>query len=242
MSFLESERVQELLERAGLGGLSPGALKGALAIALVVVGLGVWRFWPSAPVPEVACEPAASASASEAAAIGAAAAQEDTATAEIVVHVAGAVMHPGVYHLPLNSRVTDALAAAGGALGSAATDSVNLARLLVDGEQVYLPTQEEIESGAVAGAGSTGSASGTSKGGSSAAGGASTLLTGGLVNINTATASELDALPGIGPATAQKIIDDREANGPFAKTEDLMRVPGIGESKYDALKDLVTAR
>ena len=223
MSLVESERVRELLVRAGLGGLSPVALKGVVIAAVVVVAIGVWRFWPTAPAPEIACDddPAAAGEAADSA--------EATASAEIVVHVAGAVMHPGVYRLPLGSRVTDAMAAAGGALGSAATDAVNLARLLVDGEQVYLPTQEEVASGSVGGP-----ESGASGGGGSSA------SSGGLVNINSASASELDTLPGVGPSTAQKIVDDREANGPFGKPEDLMRVPGIGESKYNALKDLVT--
>lgn len=223
MSLVESERVRELLVRAGLGGLSPVALKGVVIAAVVVVAIGVWRFWPTAPAPEIACDD------DPAAAGEAVASAEATASAEIVVHVAGAVMHPGVYRLPLGSRVTDAMAAAGGALGSAATDAVNLARLLVDGEQVYLPTQEEVASGSVGGP-----ESGASGGGGSSA------SSGGLVNINSASASELDALPGVGPSTAQKIVDDREANGPFGKPEDLMRVPGIGESKYNALKDLVT--
>lgn len=229
MSLFESEHVRELLARAGLGGLSPVALKGVVVAAAVVIGIGVWRFWPTAPAPEIACDEGPAAVAGESVASA-----EATASAEIVVHVAGAVMHPGVYRLPLGSRVTDAMAAAGGALGSAATDAVNLARLLVDGEQVYLPTEEEVASGSAGGPGS-----GASGGGASGSGAASA-SSGGLVNINSASASELDALPGVGPSTAQKIVDDREANGPFGKPEDLMRVPGIGESKYNALKDLVT--
>jgi len=225
VSLVESERVRELLARAGLGELSPAALKGVVAAAALAVGLGVWRFWPTAPPPEVACDESATVVAGESAA-----SVEETAPAEIVVHVAGAATQPGVYRLPLGSRVADAVAAAGGALGSAATDAVNLARLLVDGEQVYLPTHDEAMSGEVGGSGSGSIGSGGSVGSS-----------GGLVNINTASASELDALPGIGPSTAQKIVDDRESNGPFGRAEDLMRVPGIGESKYNALKDLVTA-
>ncbi|MDI6844004.1 MAG: ComEA family DNA-binding protein [Anaerosomatales bacterium] len=142
------------------------------------------------------------------------------AAAGVVVHVVGAVRRPGVYNLPAGSRVGDAVAAAGGALGNAAPDAVNLARVLNDGEQVRIPSADEA-SAAVAASGAPSDAPRK-------------------VNINTATAAELDTLPGIGPATAQKIVDDRERNGPFASPEDLMRVPGIGPKKFDALKDLVT--
>ncbi|MCL4078982.1 ComEA family DNA-binding protein [Coriobacteriia bacterium Es71-Z0120] len=143
-----------------------------------------------------------------------------TTPAGVVVHVVGAVRRPGVYTLPPGSRVGDAVEAAGGVLGNAATDAVNLARILNDGEQVRIPTRDEASS--TAGAPST-VAGAPQK-----------------VNINSASATELDALPGIGPATAQKIVDDRTKNGPFSAPEDLMRVPGIGPKKFDALKDLIT--
>lgn len=224
MSILESERVQELLDRAGLGGVGPGTLRIVIATTAALAVLGLWRFWPAAPAPEVAFDqeqtPAAAAEDAEARA-------SDEATS-VVVHVAGAVMRPGVYALPLGSRVTDAIASAGGGIGDAALDTLNLARILSDGEQVYVATAEQVASGAGPPVPSGGGASG----------GAS----GGLVDLNTATAEELDGLPGVGPSTAQKIVDDREANGPFATPEDLMRVSGIGAKKFEALKDLVTCR
>ena len=96
----------------------------------------------------------------------------------------------------------------------------------MDGEQVLVPSVAQVEAG-TAGVLDVGQ-------------GPASTAPGARVNLNTASAAELDALPGIGAATAQKIIDDRETNGPFARPEDLMRVPGIGESKFDALKDLVT--
>lgn len=238
MSILESDRVRELLQRAGLETVDPRVLKGAVAAAVLVCALGVWRFWPSAPAPEVAFTESVEVAGAAGEAPGAeagAASEEPSATAGIVVHVAGAVMRPGVYELPLGSRVTDAVEAAGGLLGTAASEAVNLARILADGEQVFLPTHAEVESGSFA-AGGGGSTGGGSATGGVGGGGS------GLVNLNTASVTELDALPGIGPATAQKIVDDRAANGPFGKPEDLMRVPGIGESKYSALKDLVTTR
>lgn len=149
------------------------------------------------------------------------AATEATSTARVVVHVVGAVRTPGLYVLPEGSRVSDAVEAAGGMLGNAADEAVNLARVLNDGEQVRIPTTDEA-SATIGAAGST--APGAPQ----------------KVNINTATAADLEMLPGIGPATAQKIVDDRARNGPFSAPEDIMRVPGIGPKKYDALKDLIT--
>lgn len=227
MSLLDSERARALLERAGLGGLQPGAQKAVLALAALVIGVGLWRFWPAAPAPEVSFDEAAEASAPAVAEGDKSAAAES----DIVVHVVGAVMRPDVYTLPCGSRVADAIKAAGGGLGNAALSSLNLARILADGEQVYVLTVDEAESGA-AGAASAGAV----------APGASAASSGEVVDINTASAAELDALPGVGPSTAQKIVDDREANGPFSTPEDLMRVSGIGAKKFDALKDLVTCR
>lgn len=234
MSILDSERARALLERAGLGGLEPRAQRAVLVLAVLALGFGVWRFWPAAPAPEVAFTEARTAEGAG----GAAGEGEDSATetaendAPVVVHVVGAVLHPGVYELRAGSRVVDAVEAAGGALGNAALGSLNLARILSDGEQVYVFTADEVAAGA---APSAPGASGP-PGSSGQAGPASA----GLVDLNTATVEELDALPGIGPATAQKIVDDREANGPFATPEDLMRVSGIGAAKFEALKDLVT--
>lgn len=138
----------------------------------------------------------------------------------VVVHVGGAVAAPGVYELPEGSRVRDALAAAGGLASDAAEDALNQARVASDGEQIIVPTVEE----SLAAAPSAGAAP-------SAA---------GKVNINRAGEAELDALPGIGAATARKIIADREENGPFSSPEDLKRVAGIGDKKYEDLADLIS--
>lgn len=236
MSVLDSERVRVLLERAGLAGLPPRGQAAVLVLAALVVVFCVWRFWPAAPAPEVSfaeAEGGADATGEAAdAPPGDAPQTEDTAPSNVVVHVVGAVLHPGVYDLPTGSRVVDAVEAAGGALGTASLESLNLARILADGEQVYVFTTQEVADGAVApvapgGAAASGAASGVS-------------AAGGLVDLNTATVAELDALPGIGPSTAEKIVNDRETNGPFASPEDLMRVSGIGAAKFEALKDLVT--
>ena len=156
--------------------------------------------------------------------------------AETTVHVDGAVVSPGVYALEgASPRVNDAVLAAGGLLPDADTSPLNLAATISDGDKVHVPTREEVASGVVASPAAVGSldalAPGT-KGGGGAAGE-------GIVNINAATAAELDELPGVGPSTAAAIVEDREANGPFSSVEDLMRVSGIGEKKFAKLKDRI---
>jgi len=134
---------------------------------------------------------------------------------QLVVDVAGAVRAPGLHRFAPGARVADAVAAAGGATGRADLTLLNLAAPLADGEQVVVPAR-----GAAAAAG----------------GGASTTAP---LDLNTATAEQLDALPGIGPATAQKIIDYRQAHGPFRSIDELDAVPGIGPARIDQLKGLV---
>lgn len=145
------------------------------------------------------------------------------ASPTIAVHVSGAVAAPGVYELDEGARVADAVELAGGFLEGAAEHALNLARVLNDGEQVVVPTAEEHAAQQTAA-----EASGVAAG------------VGGKVNINTASAEQLDTLPGVGESTAQKIIADREANGPFSSPEDLKRVSGIGDKKYAELADLIT--
>jgi competence protein ComEA len=177
------------------------------------------------------------------------------AIANVVVHVAGAVARPGVYSLPSGSRMVDAVTAAGGATAAADPNAVNLARLIADGERLYLPTREEVrkwKAGASAGGAGSGSSawlepSGGVEGGGLGDGAAGGVAgngagRGGPVNLNTATASELDGLPGIGPTLAARIIQYRTQNGPFNASEELLNVSGIGAKKFDELKDLVTVR
>jgi competence protein ComEA len=142
--------------------------------------------------------------------------------ASVTVQVVGEVRHPGVYELTGGARVRDAAAAAGGLLGGADEAAINLARVVVDGEQIVVPRKGE-------GAGAAGVGTGAAT------------APPAKVDLNTATAEQLDALPGVGPATAAKIISDRAANGPFRSVDDLMRVPGIGPAKFGALKDLIRA-
>ncbi|MDO4443133.1 MAG: ComEA family DNA-binding protein [Slackia sp.] len=159
-------------------------------------------------------------------------AEEEGSSVQVAVYVSGAVASPGVYMLDEGARVCDAVAAAGGFRDDAALESVNLARRVADGEQIAIPTQEQVESGAFAAQESAGSAGSA---GSAAASSASSSL----VNINTAGIEELDSLAGVGPATAQAIVDEREANGPFASVEDIQRVSGIGEKKFEKLKESI---
>lgn len=140
----------------------------------------------------------------------------------LVVYVTGAVRKPGVYQLAQGKRIVDAIIKAGGVTAKADAVTVNLAALLVDGEQILVP--EAYTPGA--GAAPTGA-------GPAVAG------TSGIVHLNGADATTLDALPGIGPATAQRIIDWRDSHGGFKTVDDLIEVPGIGPAKLGALRDLV---
>lgn len=148
--------------------------------------------------------------------------ERSSATRRIFVHVGGAVRSPGLYRLPEGARVDDAVQAAGGVLEDADLDALNLAARVKDGDKVLVPSRD-------------GSGEAVAGGGGAAGG-----MAGGLVNLNTATLADLETLPGIGPALAQRIIDFRESNGGFRTVEDLLEVPGIGAKKFEELKDHVT--
>lgn len=154
---------------------------------------------------------------------------------EIVVHVAGHVVSPGVVRLAPGARVQDALTAVGGALAEADLDAVNLARPVLDGEQVYVPAPGE-ETRVAPPGGPAAPASGATAAGGSAAGSSAA----GLVNLNTAALAELDTLPGIGPSLAQRIVDWREAHGGFRDVVELQEVSGIGPVLLARLTPLVT--
>jgi competence protein ComEA len=141
---------------------------------------------------------------------------------EVVVHAAGAVAHPGLYRLVRGARVDDLLRAAGGAAPDADLDRVNLAAPVADGSRVYVARVGEPVPAASAGASGDGSEDS------------------GPVDLNTATLEQLDDLPGVGPATAKAIIDERTRRGRFGSVDDLLNVRGIGPAKLDAIRDLVT--
>jgi competence protein ComEA len=141
--------------------------------------------------------------------------------APIAIHISGGVVSPGVYTLPHGSRVQDAVDAAGGVASNAEASRINLAAPLEDGQQIIVPTIAPTRDPFLIG-------------------GSTPQPIAALININTADLEQLDALPGIGPVTAQNIIDYRNTNGPFLAIEDIMQVPRIGQSLFDKIKDLIT--
>jgi competence protein ComEA len=220
-------RVRDVLA-AWIDWLGPARLiAGALSVAAVAAG-GYWLVRPPAPAPEAGL-PVAVADAPPLSTLPTPVPSSPPAAApaSVVVHVAGAVRRPGVHELDGRARVHAAIDAAGGANPDADLDGLNLAATVVDGQRIYVPRAGEVDPAAV-----------PSGGGSADSPRADPPA--GPIDLNRATASELDALPGVGPATAAAIVDDRLRNGPFASVDDLDRVPGIGAAKLDALRDLVT--
>jgi len=151
----------------------------------------------------------------------------------VFVHLHGRVAQPGLYELAPGARVVDVVAAAGGFADDAEQGAVNLARPLVDGEQLYVPAVGEAAAGPDSGAGAGAAAGSAVGGGASGPGGA-------LVDLNSADAAALETLPGVGPATSAAILDWRRQNGAFRSVDDLLGVSGIGEKTLAKLAPLVT--
>ena len=151
----------------------------------------------------------------------------------VLVHVVGAVRRPGVVTLPAGARVLDAVTAAGGATRRAELAAVNLARPVVDGEQLWVPARGETVAPG-------GAASGGVAGGGSGTGGSGAGAPAAKVNLNTADAAALDTLPGVGPVLAGRILQWRTANGRFTSVDELAEVQGIGDRLLEGLRDLVT--
>jgi len=197
---------------------APG-LSAAIAIAVVVAAvLALFLFHHPQPRPELQLPRADAAPAG-------AGGSPSTTTGEVVVDVAGAVARPGVVRLAGPGRVIDAIAAAGGAAADADVNQVNLAAKVADGDRVYIPRRGEAPPPAPTTGGPTGPATASS----------------GPVDLNSATPEQLDALPGVGPATAKAITDYRTRHGRFRTVDDLLSVPGIGPAKLANLKPLVRA-
>ena len=156
----------------------------------------------------------------------------DSAAGTVVVHVVGAVNTPGVVELAVGSRVRDAVAGAGGATGDAVLAGVNLARLVVDGEQILVPDAAAIAEGGAAGAAGNAVPPGPEIPGASPGGALP-------VDLNTADLGALESLPRVGPALAQRILDWRAANGGFSSVDQLLEVPGIGAKTLEGFRDQV---
>ena len=177
------------------------AVRPAAVIVLLLVGLGVAVLVTALTGRDGSAQPVAAPS------------LISVDEGEIYVHVLGAVLAPGLYELSEGDRAVDAVAAAGGFAEGADQTQLNLARLLVDGEQIVVPLMGEAPPAPASD---------------------------GRVNLNTADQAQLETLPRVGPALAQRILDWREANGRFSAVEDLLSITGIGDKTFDGLKDLVT--
>ena len=203
----------------------------ASAFGVLVMVVGVWWVVRVPPPPPEATIPFASSTIST----DSLKTNPELLMANITVYVSGEVVKPGVYVLLATSRIIDALQAAGGPTSAADLVVVNLAAPLVDATQVFIPRIGSTPRATLPRphAGINLPTTGTS-GGVSVGGGATSAT--GIVDINSATLSDLDALPGVGPSTAQAIIDYRIANGPYASVDDLLNVRGIGPSKLAAMR------
>ena len=226
----ESGRVQTGAKAATTRAQSLGTAKSAAVAASAQASAR-----SPAPASGVGNGGAGLASSAGPASSGGATSGGDTAgSGQIVVDVDGAVAHPGLYKLPPDSRVQAALAAAGGLSPQADVHRINRAAKLHDGQKLYVLSQGESTPplAASSGQGCEGQACTSAEGGVAG----SDPEGQGLVNINTANATQLTQLPGVGPAIAQKIIDYRTANGPFTSVDDLTKVPGIGAAKLAQIK------
>jgi competence protein ComEA len=200
--------------RERLAALSRGELVGLVALLAVTLGgAGLW-YVRSLPRPvEVAAAPSGVTASAPASA-------SPSPEVVLLVDVAGWVRRPGVYEFTEGARVIDAIDAAGGARSGALLEALNLAAPLTDGTQILVPREGEE---GVTPAPATGGA-----------------VAGGLVNVNSAIATELEELPGIGEVIAQRIIDYRTENGPFATVDELLDVSGIGDAILESIRELVT--
>lgn len=214
-----SVKLKSLSRRAGIARVPLPVLACVAVACIVLVVFALVRFFPAGTPANQDFEAPAQV-------------EEQTAdeqgadVQQVGVDVEGAVASPGLYLVSADARVNDAVAAAGGMTKEADRQRVNLAQKVEDGMQVYVPSREEASTASGVAATGTGQASspGSSK---------------GKVNLNTASAEELQTLSGIGPSLSQRIIDYRQANGPFKSVEDLRKVSGIGDTRFKSLKDLV---
>lgn len=221
MTFLDD--VDSLKAKVGIGSTSPLVLFGLSAVIIAVVLSIGFMAWGSFTSSGIVVEHSEKSPQSQE--------YESSSSQLIYVHIAGEVSNPGMYELKHGARVSDAIDAAGGLTENADQLSINLARQVTDGEQIVVQTYIEAEPG---------NSKSTDASDSGLPSSSNTELLSSKVNINTASASELITLDGIGESTAAKIIAYRQANGSFASIEEIKKVSGIGDRKYEAIKDRIT--
>jgi competence protein ComEA len=188
---------------------------GAVAVALLLVGARWIRSTDSSGAPGEGVSYSSGASGSESGSLSV----DQNGGEDVVVDVAGAVSRPGVYRLPAGSRVNDAVERAGGATAAGDVEQINLAARLADGQQVVVPARLKASAG-----GAVGSS------------GADAAATSGPISLGTATLEELDTIEGIGPVTAQNIVDYRDQHGGVSSIDELDEIDGIGPATMDALR------
>ena len=210
----DDEHAEPSVARFLPGGASVAAL---IAVVVLIAAVGVWRHAATREHSQALAQSSSEGEESEAASVaaGPSAPQSSGEHADVVVYVSGAVASPGVLTLPATSRVIDAITAAGGATPEADLESINLARILVDGEQIRVGVVGESPPPASAGTGTDAQA---------------------CVRLATATETELQTLPGVGPALAQRIISYRATHPRLTSVEELDDVPGIGPSLIEKIR------
>jgi competence protein ComEA len=241
-------RLRGLARRAGWASAPPKVVAAALVLGVLAIVVAAWRWWPSgasgptggqaeasvateAPATRPAAGAALESGNPPSVSAGDTTVRSASTGSTVCVDVVGAVRHPGVYVMDAGVRVAAALEAAGGTTDKAATDALNLAAKIEDGQQIVVPTKDQVASGSL-----------PAPAGAPGPGGSPQTAAAAKVDLNAADTTQLDALPGIGPSTAAKIVADRQANGRFKSLDDLGRVSGIGPKKLDGLKDLVVVR
>ncbi len=213
-----AERARAWVEWFGIGRL----FAASVATVIVCAG-GIWLVRTPPPATEASLPHAVATTVPTAALTAPPAVTTPMLTQRVTVHVAGAVVEPGVYELAGGARVRDAIEAAGGSTSAADPNALNLAAIVADGVKVYVPALgEEVPPSLI----------------TPVDGGDDAPI--GPIDVNVASADALESLPGVGPATATAIVTERERNGPFLDVDDLDRVPGIGPAKLAAIRDLVT--
>jgi competence protein ComEA len=222
------DRLRDAIEARGW---TVSQAAGVVGAAVVALGIAWWVTRPPAPPVDESLPVETTAAVAAAPGSSTSSAPPSTGPSELVVHAAGAVTRPGLYRVPAGARVADVIDAAGGLAPDADADRVNLAQPVGDGERIYVLRRGEGDvppapGGTVpttVGSGSGGATGGTDQ----------------VVDLNTASADELDTLPGVGPATAEAIIAYRTEHGPFRSVDELLEVRGIGDAKLAELRDRV---